>query len=395
MFIMPPQDVAMIWHAHLLSPLRYAEDINRRFSNPACFYDLKALEDMWAVCDAAPANTYAWTKATAVVAIAKWMHVELRFKAAQLKCEFCGAPISLSSVSARHFLADIRRFYEADLPRTSSTLVSPAHLMTTNLVRGCTLDARTGTVDREQAFNQLQYLFNPASTTATNDFHAVLTLEASAEECNWPELLRRLESKGGLDIKLRAKLWGASLGRVIATYVLAAQGQRGFTGKMADGVVSWTADTLESASNRYSKFLTIMKIRPLTFLVPTLDIDLWPGILTSFTRNDTKDFGVRELGQVINHDYNVAVGALNTSFKSTADVWKKLFKEEASGVVSSARGGFQSQHKAMEPGSWVYLAGCTYAGGSYPGLENMVGAVLVVIVHRTSARVPLMRAMES
>ncbi|KAI8913800.1 hypothetical protein DFJ77DRAFT_511079 [Powellomyces hirtus] len=320
MFIMPPQDVAMIWHAHLLSPLRYAEDINRRFSNPACFCDLKAHHANGGLVDLPytpdPEELIEVPcRCSSSVAIAKWMYVELRFKAAQLKCEFCGAPISLSSVSARRFLADIHRFYEADLPRTSSTLVSPAHLMTTNLVRGCTLDARTGTVDREQAFNQLQYLFNPASTTATNDFHAVLTLEASAEECNWPELLRRLgayqcskvtalqctqRAKEGLDIKLRVKLWGASLGRVIAAYpgnitgatldlVLAAQRQRGFTGKLVNGVVSWTADTLESASNRYPKVLTIMKDRPLTFLVPTLDIDLWPGILTSFTRNDIID----------------------------------------------------------------------------------------------------------
>ncbi|KAJ3131283.1 hypothetical protein HK100_006555 [Physocladia obscura] len=354
---LPPIDVAWMWHAHMLNPLRYLEDCYNifGFSSPyhmplhrmhqidgEGFNPLDGSQEIWegftgepytlAMGCETPFELYCpWcTSSTAVEAD---LFVKFRLKDASIPCAGCFALMNTENLSAKRFMNDIGKFLNAD-----------------GMLCGSILDEKTGDINIQKAANDLSVLF-PANTFMQR-FDSIV---GDFEKCNWHEIETRFAlHMNALRIaeSLRGHVRKTTVPMIFRAYknipfalslniIAAVVRQQGFTSKIVGGVVDWSdRDAFARAVWRYKNFLELIKKEPHKFLVPTLvivqDVDLCWHTHQLYPEN-YRLYGIREMHRIINHDDTVEAGILTSSFDETAKLWKHHFRERYSAQAEESK----------------------------------------------------------
>ncbi|KAI8807783.1 hypothetical protein BJ742DRAFT_810775 [Cladochytrium replicatum] len=360
--ILPPLDVALFWHAHMLNPLRYYEDTYRMFgveqnnvefplmemhSLPGLGYNPpEHHQEMWlshtnhlepfsiSVHDQTSSIYFSCPLCDRETAFNPVEYVKFRIREGRLKCadERCGHTFSCDSVSLGHFLADITAFVEQQ----------------TGVLKGSALSLKTSKIDLGEAESHLDQMFRAdvphgptGSISVQNAVKQIIQYGRSDPNPNWENLLEvfRTVLRPVLRTAKRATppMFAARLAKayrnipfkyVSLDLIAAVVRQRGFTAKMASGVVDWSSeDTFSRATVRYHKFLLLMSKHRKETLVPTLDLDLawhthqlFPGRY--------QNYGLQNVGVIINHDDSVDETSLISGYDNTSTHWKTDFGEE-------------------------------------------------------------------
>ncbi|KAI8840270.1 hypothetical protein BC829DRAFT_25101 [Chytridium lagenaria] len=173
---LPPIDVALIWHTHMLSPLRYYEDHYHLFSSttsphtfplarmhalPGIHYDPQdGSKEVWEAFTGEPFTLpvegperpfnfrCAWCHG--VSQVSGEAYVMYRMKDAGILCPGCQGVSTADNVSAKRFLDDLRGFRERGAP-----------------LRGSVLDEQTSLVNLSKAAQDLQQLFSTPTCSST------------------------------------------------------------------------------------------------------------------------------------------------------------------------------------------------------------------------------------
>ncbi|KAI9334291.1 hypothetical protein BDR26DRAFT_570941 [Obelidium mucronatum] len=333
---LPPLDVAMMWHAHMLNPLRYLEDCYFIFGGP-CRYAIPFLrmhalpgveynpddgsKEAWVAFTNTPFTvslsdghlfnlTCIWCSAK--LSLHRDSFVKLRMKNDSIKCGNCKRPISADNISAKRFLSDVSLYGSSG-----------------QILKGTALDEVTGAINVAKAKKDLSAMFSSMSakfsgSTTINWAHVEDAMRTQFELLRATNLLKNVR-KSTMPKIFRA--YKNITTHLTLDLVAAVIRQRGFTGKMVGGFVNWTErDTLARATIRYQMFLDLTKKEPNSFLVPTLDVDLMWHTHQCYPQR-YQNYGLREMKRIINHDDSVESKVLSTSFESTSSLWKHYFNE--------------------------------------------------------------------
>ncbi|KND00060.1 uncharacterized protein SPPG_04403 [Spizellomyces punctatus DAOM BR117] len=371
---LPPLDVLLMWHAHMLNPWRYHEDTYHIFGREDLPFALpleevallssedyvpdRASLDFWDTNtglpfelrhDKLPDLQYSCAWCSFQKAVSGPEYIQYRTKGAPLKCKQCGEESTVDNASAVRFLRDVREFH-------LSTEVDP--LKTASIIRGCLLNTTTGVIDTKACFEDLKTLFRPTASTAKKVVKSLLEL-SNDKSCSWSIVAPRLVVlKKTLSNLPRTALRHRTIAMLNCAYqnnvtmfstdlVAAVKRQRDFTGKMVDGTVIWDAAQMARATVRYHKFLLLMAHEH-SFLVPTLDIDLaWHT--HQLHPSHYQQYGLKHLRRIINHDDTVSNSHLKNSFAHTARLWKKHFNEIYSCDLPPQRGLLEKLFSAQPP----------------------------------------------
>ncbi|KAI8065460.1 hypothetical protein BC940DRAFT_82825 [Gongronella butleri] len=97
--------------------------------------------------------------------------------------------------------------------------------------------------------------------------------------------------------------------------------QRSFYEKVSR--LNWKdAESFRRAIRGYHDFLHLIKTNPRKTMVPTLEIDcVWHTHMLKV--GSYRQFCLRHLGRVINHDDSIPSTAIDTHVRATLDAWKK------------------------------------------------------------------------
>ncbi|KAI8613387.1 hypothetical protein BC830DRAFT_480176 [Chytriomyces sp. MP71] len=332
----------MMWHSHMLNPLRFLEDcffifgstpphnfpLARMYALPPNEYNpqdgSREVWESWTHGEPFEINPLdpprpfnflcSWCKE--MFEVEPDLFVEYRMKDGKVFCGACGACSTAESVSVKRFLADVDQLHSNK-----------------RVLMGTALDDK-GCVDVWTARKDLEIVIPPSG-------HFLLMAHDSSL-CSWVMMesilkphLQSLYKSGALKQFAVRK---ATFPRMFKAYkhipiplsldlVGAVLRQREFTTKMVSGIIDWgQRDSLPRATLRYRDFLNLMAKQRKAFLVPTLDIDLmWHTHQLHPLKYQT--FGLLEVGYVINHDDAVEADTLNKSFAQTNLLWKNCYNE--------------------------------------------------------------------
>ncbi|KAJ1538112.1 hypothetical protein HK405_014116, partial [Cladochytrium tenue] len=255
---LPPIDVALIWHAHMLNPLRYYEDCYHIFGTTESPYFVP-LERMHAV----PGVTYApddgsqdiWTAFTGepytiplgdmtpFSVVCPWckgvntvdadVYVTYRMKNTGIMCQGCRSILTADNVSAKRFLDDCG-----------------GYISRKKIIRGSALDTKTQTLNSAAAMTDLNALLVDGQAPTT--FAPILGRASAAATCHWQGIEEGMLKHMAALRKGRAlrSVRRSTLVKVLKAYkniptpfsldlVAAVLRQRPFTQKMVSGVVDW------------------------------------------------------------------------------------------------------------------------------------------------------------
>ncbi|KAJ3036157.1 hypothetical protein HDV00_003013 [Rhizophlyctis rosea] len=351
---LPPLDVAYMWHAHMLNPLRYYEDtyhlfgmadvpyympLERMHSLPGIGYhpDADSIK-AWESYSSQPFTinpttdvpvTCLWCTVTISVPITQYM--EFRMKEGTLNCTCCDQTFSAATSSLKRLITDLTSFQNQHSIFAKHKLPYP---------KGSILDERTGTINTAKAKLDIESVFCSTDPRASAHYATLLADPTTADSDVWKTFEKNLKA---LMIKLRvangvSRVRKSTLSKVGRAYrdlvtpltidlVAAVIRQRNFTTKMISGVVPWTDRAVLARSTiRYRQFLLLMDRHKANFLVPTLDIDLmWHTHQLHPLRY--QQYGIKHFARIIDHDDAVGESKLNDAFFKTCLLWKKEFRD--------------------------------------------------------------------
>lgn len=359
----PPLDVALFWAAHMLSPIRYMDDMCRLFPDTPQMHQIQlpiqALvthadgglvnaesQYFWSNYVSAtepyspPANTAIsnfsarftcpFCKATQLVTNAE-SYVRFRLNGQTLLCTTCHEAASVMQTCTSRLLADLVTF------RANPT---------TYRLPACHIDPDTRLFDPAVNRDQLTAML----LSQAKEWDAVLAVytnlvshprDVQRATLNLDELLkpgngpvakthqRACKVIKSPNLSLYSRLIGSyqniPVGPWSLDLVQAVLRQREFTDKMAHEAVQAQASTFATrAQDRYRKFLLLIRDHPNVFVVPTLDIDL--GWHThQLLGAKYIEFTQRLTGKVVNHDDSVGKGKLRNGVHETGVLWYKKF----------------------------------------------------------------------
>ncbi|KAJ7063619.1 hypothetical protein C8F01DRAFT_1133725 [Mycena amicta] len=360
--LLPPIDVLMVWHAYLLNPGWYAEDIVRLDALKGLSKATKALGasfggqlgeilaaealqermDNWLKMTATPfdyfeASTQMVTKEIAcpkclAVVYAPYMtelgtgYLQASFN---IKCtrEGCAFEITRNALALRKFAIDLTK---GDTGKASDLLAGTVHTPTNikDLSRGFIV---------KNAMLQSYSLRRPANKDTKKPVSDAVYAGFLMEKANYQ--MSRLLALCAMKMKGQG---GRLIGRITNAYsddkmfsvelVGAVLRQGSFVTKMFD--LKWTQAgffddaqdevALQHAIARYHAFLDLMSSSPVSFFVPTLDIDLAWHTHQLMAENYAEDT-LKHIGRFIDHDDKVEESHLATSFDVTCRAWKNRF----------------------------------------------------------------------
>ncbi|KAJ6565016.1 hypothetical protein DFH09DRAFT_919796 [Mycena vulgaris] len=367
--ILPPIDVFMVWHAYLLNPGWYAEDVERVVE----LRGLKKAGDVLAASLGENLGTLIVSEPSAA-RVAQWVKLTATpfdpFEAASLSqyrvitCPKCSATVHAS------FMTDtgtgyLQHSFMTPCPNTECQFQITHDALA---LRKLALDLSTHRPRSEpQGFlapltncihssGTLHTPINPVDLARGWTTRAAMLNHHKLKRPDYKEpgvLLENLAYAdfimqqanydfGTLKNMLAANMRGNGgrlIGRITSAYtddklfsveLILRQGT--FVAKMHE--LQWTRpgffDTLEDetalrhAIARYHAFLDLMSSSPASFFVPTLDIDLaWHThqLMASNYSNDTRQY----VGRFIDHDDKVAESQLASSFDITCRAWKERY----------------------------------------------------------------------
>jgi hypothetical protein len=394
---LPPLDVALLWHAHMLNPLKYYEDCYHLFAGSGASFGAECpyympLERMHAI----PGTEYlpidgsihSWESYTGesytldinnndapfkfhcpwcntVSNVEGQYYVMYRMKDAGIQCCGCQQILTCDNVSAR-------RFIQALMPAGDLVLV------------GSTLDEKTGVVDTTKAIADNEILFGIRPF-----FVEVARRNFSTATCSWNIVDEGMKAHLA-SLRSNRKLTGvrkSTLRNIIRSHrmipvplsldiIAAVIRQRGFTGKMVGGVVDWLErDALPRATVRYHKFLLLMGKEPKKFLVPTLDIDLmWHTHQLYPLRYQLYGLNLDRVNRIINHDDSVEKKTLNDSFAFTSKVWKRHYNERYAIQTVESRSWFGGGGESRRSSKSLFPPYALFAKSKAVTIEKPTGA---------------------
>ncbi|RKP09501.1 hypothetical protein THASP1DRAFT_28705 [Thamnocephalis sphaerospora] len=192
--IVPPLDVALVWCAHMLAPLRYMEDVLRLYGEHMLLFSIPIQElikvDVFGSYIVDTHSKACWEAATGLsyevtttdtspflftcpfcaelVLLGCNAYRSMRNAATSANCPECRAVLSIDTISAKLFDNDVKN-YMADENK---------------LLRGTWLSHTTGCIERKFAKKDLQYIFKGTSAYHHTDVGASV---------NWRVIERRME----------------------------------------------------------------------------------------------------------------------------------------------------------------------------------------------------------
>ncbi|KAJ3369288.1 hypothetical protein GGF31_005388 [Allomyces arbusculus] len=351
---LPPLDVALFWHSHMLSPVRYADDMGRRYG-PAMIgieFPLMRLAKMlsnekiedqdvgrafWAAnmpadqpFDLTPADVDE-TKVTGVVvcpscetklALNMAEYAAFRLHKQAHACTSCTTSFTLENAAVRRFLTIVKR---APFSAVAGAQVHPK----TYMFAGKHQD---NAADLAKLFDKAVWAKRVAAlpTLATwANVRAIVFLPV-AVACK-DDLV--LPGSRGRFILVQRAFEDVTVGPWSMDMVRAVRRQRRFSAKIeraarAGAHVVYHLHT--EALVQYPKFLAAMTTRPKTSLVPTMAIDLaWHTHQLSHAAY-ARDTGAL-IGRVANHDDSDDAAAEARMAEGSAALpalWMQLFAED-------------------------------------------------------------------
>ncbi|KAI8815073.1 hypothetical protein BJ742DRAFT_765470 [Cladochytrium replicatum] len=358
--ILPPLDVALFWHSHMLNPLRYYEDMYSFFgvgqndiefplmemhTLPGLGYDPpQSHQQLWvtstnyqepfhlSVFDKSSPIRYPCPMCDQETEHDPLAYVSFRMREGRLQCNnsSCFHSFTVDSISVGHFIADISNFVS----------------FSAQAMKGARLSTKTSLIDNSEANSNLSQQFRaalpgmPVDEGIRKAIGDILTY-GSDPHVNWEDLLNvfKVSLKPALK-RARRKTPPMLLNRLVKAYrnipfksfsldlIAAVVRQRGFTTKMVSGVVDWVnPNFVNRATVRYHKFLLLMAKHRNEMLAPTLDLDLaWHTHQLHPQRY--QNYGVQHVGRIINHDDSIDEVPLSNAYGNTAQRWKRAFGEE-------------------------------------------------------------------
>ncbi|CAG8578735.1 12331_t:CDS:2 [Ambispora gerdemannii] len=324
-------DVCYIWHSHLLSPLRYYEDLHRIYDPQQKFPDfpLKQLYDVWEsngdhtdppsekvwveetkqpwILDPNDSSDFKiicpWCKSSVQIPWVNYVKLMQTVETDE-SCPKCYAPYSIETLSAKRFVDDISAWNKDK----------------TRLIGGTLINRKNGTYSEEFATRSFQSLFTTSSINELTNF----------DQYNWEHIVKQLNFQiKNSEEKIVQRVLSAYIGIPLAfsiDLISAVRRQRKFTDKVVNNKWVDCVGAQENATVRYLKFLSLTKEKPSIPLVPTFDIDLcWHThqIHASLYRAFTK----KHAGRIINHDDTLPEKELSVGFEATVQAWNKIYNE--------------------------------------------------------------------
>ncbi|KAJ6555800.1 hypothetical protein B0H19DRAFT_1151153 [Mycena capillaripes] len=358
--VLPPIDVLMVWHAYLLNPGWYAEDVERMPELEGLHKAGDALVALLAgdlsISEPSPARIDQWGKLT--VTPFDPFEAAPHFLCREVICPKCSdtvpAPymtdggtgylqqgfltrcpnklcqfkITHDSLALRKLALDMSQHRRRTLPQRwlAGTVHTPSNpfdwrrgwAIRDALLRHEKLERpagnKPGTFIPDAAYAQF------IMQQAMHHFGTLKTLLMTNVKEKGRKLIGRIVSAYTNDRLFSVELVGAVLRQgTFVSKMHALQWTRpGFFDNAEDEIA------LLHAIARYHAFLDLMSVSPNSFLVPTLDIDLaWHThqLLASSYAHDT----VKYVGRFIDHDDKVEQSQLASSFDTTHRAWEDRY----------------------------------------------------------------------
>ncbi|RUS22430.1 hypothetical protein BC937DRAFT_89246 [Endogone sp. FLAS-F59071] len=339
----PPTDVLLIWHAHMISPWKYYEDIARLYGieSPLLHEDFP-LHMVSTSSDIPSSSTITfhgndevlWNTVVTkdkdlkdITIECPWCANKCTFSSYKyiaflkgdiidpMECSQCHAKFTIDNLSAKRFVKDLERALNDE----------PFYL------GGTILDYQTGRVDSRQAKRILRFLF----PHQTNETRWLVRLGSASDTCHWEAILDVFHS---IESDLQKKDWIVdALKRIRKSYqdiicpysldlVEAVQRHRQFTEKVINPTPAWcNARTLDNAIYRYLAFLRLLNENPSKLLVTTLDIELVRHTHMLFPHH-YREYTYDLFHRVVIHDDTVPDGMRKESYRVTTSLWEQFFQ---------------------------------------------------------------------
>ncbi|MCJ1350774.1 MAG: hypothetical protein MMC33_000755 [Icmadophila ericetorum] len=369
---LPPWDVAMVFHSHMLSPFQYFSDLHLRpryksLRAIGLQFPLKRLNSLifspqWSDTDSAkcwkkffPETPYQlwdrdpqtceimnlqgtfdfrcpWCSVSQAIEFTSWAKMRLD-GSDQISCEECVENFTADRLSARYFLDDIRTFCDSGSDESSQYIKAagmnfhtgdPQLLASTSTLREMNIKTTPlwSYISSERGFDWDGFASacqksheSARKKNITLDLSLLNRIQKAYENLVWPDL--------GFDL------------------VAAVIRQWGFTQKITNMYNMDTPEAMIEASKRYHKFMMLMK-EPKPghgMQVPTLDVDLFWHTHQLFP-DYYRQWCRYHVGRRINHDDTVGDGDLAKALESTSKAWKDTYGENYTkqAIVSSSKG---------------------------------------------------------
>ncbi|PPR01105.1 hypothetical protein CVT24_000401 [Panaeolus cyanescens] len=356
--VMPPIDVLMVWHSYMLNPRWYGEDVNRgtlralKQLEKHFDYALKSDISEYLNSPSSPDRvafwqTKSWTPFDHIIGAEAIIQ-----SSKEIKCPSCLRSFSVEYIDPSGFgQGYLQHQFVARCPELCGiddiTKEKLAARKLTDDIAGSLLSPPTSLAGTTfQPFSPQERLLSNAAQAralATVGFTPSRHQDAADLEVAAGMLLR---DAGFTLERLRVSMMSSDgpdrlLSRIMSAYyddkpysldlAGAVLRQGSFIQKMHD--LGWTRDkffdgtseiVLHRAVARYHGFLDLLSSSPVSFFVPTLDIDLiWHThqLLPDKYESDTINY----VGRYIDHDDKVEGLRLSSAFDITCKAWKARF----------------------------------------------------------------------
>ncbi|KAI9591649.1 hypothetical protein BDF19DRAFT_426052 [Syncephalis fuscata] len=279
----PPIDVAMLWCTHMLSPLRYMEDMIRLFGDHMLAYNipLKQLteKDADGKFHVDSRSQLEWEQLTglsytpnltskspfsmtcpfcsSIIAVKCETYHSMRIHATPFDCPLCNVPLSPDTLSAKLFEDAFNAF-----GRNQSLLL-----------RGTWLDHTTGLPDIKAAKLDIQYLRSAVPKLCETKKSEPLTWKMIDERINQA---RQTKERTHLvrirqpTLRLIPSAYRNSCTPCSLDLINAVRRSRRFTRRIVNCLHWQQPQVLAKGVDRYGKFIALMAAEKKAFLVPTL-----------------------------------------------------------------------------------------------------------------------------
>ncbi|KAI8814954.1 hypothetical protein BJ742DRAFT_785003 [Cladochytrium replicatum] len=362
--ILPPIDVALFWHAHILNPLRYYEDTYRIFGVEQNHIEFPLVEmhslpglgynppehhqQLWVThtngqepfnlltSDNVSPIHFACPKCNLESAFEPVQYATFRMRQGRLQCKDnrCNHSFTIDSLSVKYFLNDITKYVNER----------------SGALKGSILSFSTAQIDLEEAQRCLDQLFRADVPHGTEENIYIKAAVSQIMKYGWSEADPNWEGAIALFTKgLRPAIRAAEdkrstpqmfTPRLIKAYrnipfkdlsldlIAAVVRQRGFSAKMVSGVVDWSKEsTFIRATVRYHKFMMLIAKHKRETFVPTLDLDLAWHTHQLFPAR-YQNYGLQNIGLIVNHDDSIDDDSLSSGYNNTSKHWKTDFGDE-------------------------------------------------------------------
>ncbi|KAL4819193.1 hypothetical protein BDW67DRAFT_194154 [Aspergillus spinulosporus] len=375
---LPPLDVLMVWHAHMLNPRSFLEDcirhgkisfwsagfpweaINASIDDRTLVYDaggdaadvftsktnlewdnLKDMPSMMLDCPSCShTNSAPWTSGRLTLPFEKTFDTWTGFtdKNFNIYCGYCKLRITHDTLRVRKFENDVTDLFDGDLPMPGTLLnvwgVPEPQSATRRRLQQANFPNRLLQTTRRDIREYLRStLWICPGVTMLRDYLGTLLQDREVmREANLGSFGTNLYKDEKIAFRRMMSRYWSNSSQFALDLVGAVVRQGTFIQKMDN--IDWLhsptlTETMQRLIRKYSVFFQIMAANPGRMAVPTLDVDLaWhthqltPGRYFEYSVHRTKQDGHRAI--FIDHDDKVSEIKLSEGFEWTSKMYRKL-----------------------------------------------------------------------